>query len=98
MNPELKKKDKEIRKLQKKKKKRNALILCHDGKEYWTTQTEFWQWVRESVVVKVGDGPLRGKFIRQNEEYNVVLGNTVLNLKCPNHLREALSARRRALR
>lgn len=96
MNSE-KKKEKEEQKLLRKKKKRNAMILCHDGKEYWTTQAQFWQWVRESVVVKVSDGPLRGNFIRQNEEYNVVLSNTVLNLKCPNHLREALDSRRKAL-
>lgn len=88
---------KELKKLTRKKRKRNALILCHDGKEYWTTQAQFWQWVRESVVVKVSDGPLRGNFIRQNEEYNVVISNTVLNLKCPNHLREALDSRRKAL-
>lgn len=92
-----KKKEKETSKLQRKKKKKNALIMCHDGKEYWTTQAEFWQWVRESVVIKVSDAPLRGKFIRQNEEYNVVISNTVLNLKCPNHMREALASRRRAL-
>ncbi len=92
-----KKKEKELKKLVRKKKKKNALIMCHDGKEYWTTQTQFWQWVRESVVLKVSDGPLRGNFIRQNEEYNVVISNTVLNLKCPNHLREAIDSRRRAL-
>jgi hypothetical protein len=92
-----KKKEKELIKQLRKKKKKNALIMCHDGKEYWTTQAEFWQWVRESVVVKVSDAPLRGQFIRQNEEYNVVISNTVLNLKCPNHLREALLSRRRAL-
>ena len=90
----LKKKRKEARR----RKKKNALIMCHDGKEYWTTQAEFWQWVRESVVVKTGDAPLTGKFIRRNEEYNVVISNTVLNLKCPNHLREALMSRRSVLR
>jgi hypothetical protein len=41
---------------------------------------------------------LRGQFIRSNEEYIVVISNTVLNIKCPNHLREALLSRRRALR
>jgi hypothetical protein len=96
MSPE-KKKEKEQQKLLRKKKKKNALIMCHDGKEYWTTQAEFWQWVRESVVMKLSDAPLRGKFIRRNEEYNVVISNTVLNIKCPNHLREALDSRRRAL-
>jgi hypothetical protein len=96
-----KKKEKEqkalVKKLERKRKKKNALIMCHDGREFWTTQAEFWQWVREQVVVKVSDAPLRGQFIRRNEEYNVVLGNTVLNLKCPNHLREVLISRRRAL-
>ena len=96
MTPE-KKKEKEQQKALRKKKKKNALIMCHDGKEYWTTQAEFWQWVRESVVMKLSDAPLRGKFIRSNEEYNVVISNTVLNIRCPNHLREALSARRKAL-
>jgi hypothetical protein len=96
MNSE-KKKEKEKAKRERKKRKRNALIICHDGKEYWTTQVQFWQWVRENVIVKEGDGPLRGKFVRQNEEYNVIISNTVLNLKCPNHLREALDARRKAL-
>lgn len=93
-----KKKDSEQKKLLRKKQKKNALIVCHDGKEYWTTQAQFWQWVRESMVLKLSDGPLRGQFIRQNEEYNVVISNTVLNLKCPNHLREALLSRRRAFR
>jgi hypothetical protein len=92
-----KKQAKQQQKLERKRKKKNALIMCHDGKEYWTTQAQFWQWVRESVVIKVSDGPLRGKFIRQNEEYNVVISNTILNIKCPNHLREALDSRRRAL-
>jgi hypothetical protein len=96
MSPE-KKQEKDQRKQLRRKKKKNALIMCHDGREYWTTQTEFWQWVRESVVVKLSDFPLRGQFIRSNEEYNVVISNTVLNIKCPNHLHEALLARRRAL-
>jgi hypothetical protein len=93
-----KKKEKEQRKLERKRRKKNALIMCHDGKEYWTTQAEFWQWVRESVVIKLSDAPLRGQFIRRNEEYNVVISNTVLNLKCPNHLREAIASRRSVFR
>lgn len=93
-----KEKEKEQRKFLRKRKKKNALILCHDGKEYWTTQAEFWQWVRESVVMKVSDAPLRGQFIRRNEEYNVVISGTVLNLKCPNHLREVLASRRNYVR
>lgn len=91
------KKEKKKREKENRKRKKNARIVCQDGKTYWTTQAQFWQWVRESVVVKLGDGPLHGKFVRANEEYTVVLSNTVLNLRCPNHLREALASRRRAL-
>ena len=78
----------------KKKKKKTALVICRDRKQFWTTQTQFWQWVREGVVVKTGERPLTGAFNREHEELMVVLSNTVLNLAHPNHLREALSARR----
>jgi len=79
------------------KKKRTALVVCHDGKEFWTTQAQFWQWVRDGVVRKTGDGPLSGQFVREHEELTVVLSNTVLNLGRPNHLREALQSRRLGL-
>lgn len=77
-----------------KRKKKNALVICRDGKEYWTTQDQFWQWVRDKVIVKAGDNPLRGNLVRENGEYDVVFANTVLNLACPNHLREALVSRK----
>lgn len=82
---------------QKKKKKRTARVVCRDGKEFWTTQAQFWQWVREGVVAQTGDSPLAGEFVRSHEELLVVLGNTVLDLGHPNHLREALLSRRRGL-
>jgi hypothetical protein len=78
----------------KQKKKRTALIICRDRKEFWTTQTQFWQWVREGVVVKTGERPLTGAFNKEHEELTVMLSNTVLNLARPNHLREALASRR----
>jgi hypothetical protein len=77
-----------------KKKKRTAQVVCHDGKSFWTTQAQFWQWVRDGVVSKTGDKPLAGAFVREAEELNVILGNTVLNLSRPNHLREAMLSRR----
>lgn len=97
MNNKEDKTEKKRKEKEQRKKKKNALVMCRDGRDYWTTQAQFWQWVRDNVVVKLGDGPLRGKFVRENEEYNVVISNTVLNLKCPNHLTEALASRRRAL-
>ena len=82
------------RKAEKRKKKRTAQVVCRDGKQFWTTQTQFWQWVRDGVVVKTGDKPLAGAFVHEGEELNVILGNTVLNLSRPNHLREAMLSRR----
>ena len=78
----------------KKRKKKTALIICKDRKQFWTTQTQFWQWVREGVVTKTDDSPLTGTFRREYEELLVLLSNTVLNLAHPNHMREALLSRR----
>ena len=78
----------------KKKKKKTALVVCHNRKHFWTTQAQFWQWVRDGVVTKTGDRPLTGAFRREHEELMVLLSKTVLNLAQPNHLREALLARR----
>lgn len=80
-----------------KKKRHTALIICSDRQQFWTTQAQFWQWFREGLIVKLQDQPLTGTFVREHEELNVVLSNTVLNLACPNHLREALAARRLGL-
>ena len=88
-----KKKDKK----KKKRKKKTALVVCRNRKEFWTTQAQFWQWVREGVVVKTADGPLTGAFVREHEELMILLSNTVLNLAYPNHIREAMMSRRMAL-
>ena len=85
------------RKAEKQKAKRTAQVVCRDGKTFWTTQAQFWQWVREGVVVKTGDRPPAGHFVEPHAELDVVLGNTVLNLARPNHLREALLSRRAGL-
>ncbi len=77
-----------------KKRRKNALVVCRDRKQFWTTQKQFWQWVREGVVVKTGDAPLAGSFVRDHEELFVLVSNTLLNLACPNHLRESLQSRR----
>ena len=84
-------------KKEKKKKKKSARVICRDRKEFWTTQTQFWQWVREGIVIKTQDQPLTGAFVREHEELMVVFSNTVLNLAHPAHMREALRARRLAL-
>jgi fibronectin type 3 domain-containing protein len=83
-----------VSKKDKKKKKKTALVICRDRKEFWTTQAQFWQWVREGIVVKTDDKPLTGTFSREHEELMVLVSNTVLNLAHPNHMREALLSRR----
>jgi hypothetical protein len=65
---------------------------------FWTTQKQFWQWVREGVIEKVDEQPLRGEFRCEHEELMVLISNTVLNLAHPNHMREALLSRKAALR
>ncbi len=78
----------------KKKKKRTALVICRSGKQFWTTQAEFWRWVKDCVVIKTEDHPLTGVFRREDEELTVLLSHTVLNLAAPNHMREVLISRR----
>ena len=85
---------KEQKKRKKKKKRKTARVICRDRKEFWTTQTQFWQWVRDAVVIKTSDSPPTGLFVRRHEELMVVVSNTVLNLARPNHMREALLSRR----
>jgi hypothetical protein len=88
------KKNAEKKKAEKKKKKKTALVICRDRKEFWTTQKQFWQWVRDGVVMKKSDHPLTGEFRREHDELMVLVSNTVLNLAHPNHMREALLSRR----
>ncbi len=78
------------------RKKRTALVICHNGKQFWTTQVEFWQWVRDCVVVKMQDQPLTGVFRRRDEELKILKNHTVLNLGAPNHLREVMLSRHNA--
>jgi len=82
----------------KKKKKRTALVICQDNNQFWTTQAQFWQWVRDRVVIKTQDNPLTGTFMHEHEQLMVMLSHTVLNLAHPNHLREALQSRRLRVR
>ncbi|HEX8650916.1 MAG TPA: hypothetical protein VF708_08735 [Pyrinomonadaceae bacterium] len=81
----------------KRKKRKTALVVSRDRERFWTTQKQFWQWVREGVVVKTQDRPLTGLFCREHEELMVIFSNTVLNLAHPNHMSEALASRHRAL-
>lgn len=79
---------------QKKAPKRNARIICQNKTEFWTTQKQFWQWVRDLKVVKLNDYPLTGAFAHPHEESMIVLCNMVLNGAHRNHVGEVLSSRR----
>src|SRR5207247_2660525 len=61
------------KKEKKKKKKKTALVICRDRREFWTTQKQFWQWVREGVIDKTGDQPLTGAFRREHDELMVLV-------------------------
>lgn len=76
------------------KRKKNALVHCHDQKSFWTTQKQFWQWVRDGVVLKLSDRPLTGSFIRADQENLITIGHTVLNRVCKFHLGSVLAAQR----
>ena len=84
----------QTKKQEQKKRKRTARILCKNRSEYWTTQAQFWQWVRDFKVVKLQHNPLTGKFVREDEETLVVIHNVILNIENPNHLRETVLSRR----
>jgi hypothetical protein len=68
------------------KNKKSARIHCTNRTQFWTSSAQFWQWVREGVVVKIGDRPLTGNFVRADEENLILSGHTVLNGACPEHM------------
>jgi hypothetical protein len=76
------------------KRKRTALVICQNDSQFWTTQSQFWQWVRELKVKKVKDNPLTGRFMVADEDSMIVLSNIVLNRKNSNHISEVLASRR----
>jgi hypothetical protein len=82
------------RKEKRKEEEKKALMVCRNRKEFWTTQTQSWPWIREGVITKTGDQSHTGLFQREHEEVMVLLSNTLLNLAHPNHMREALLLRK----
>ncbi|MBK8312622.1 MAG: hypothetical protein IPL01_00770 [Acidobacteria bacterium] len=76
------------------KVKKTALIVCNNSKNYWITQKQFWNMVREGVVVQTGDSPLTGKFRGRDDQLLITLNHTVLNKATPIHTEEVLSSSR----
>ena len=72
------------------KAKKTAKIVCANNNEFWTTQKQFWLWVREGLVDVVGEKPLTGKFLGRREKLMVMVRHVILDNACPEHKHEVL--------
>lgn len=73
------------------KAKKTAKIVCANENEFWTTQKQFWTWVREGLVDITGQKPLTGRFGGKREKLLVMIRHVVLDNANPNHKQEVLS-------
>ena len=69
-------------------KKRTAKIVYRNGKNFWTTQKQFWSWVRAGIVKQTGDRPLKGIIVQEAELKLIMRNHTILDLSAPTHLAE----------
>jgi hypothetical protein len=74
------------------KVKKTARIVCANDNEFWTTQKQFWQWVKEGLVDVTGQRPLTGKFAGKREKLLVMVRHVILDNSCPEHKQEVLKA------
>lgn len=82
------------KKIEKTTKKRTAKIVCPNGEKFWTTQKQFWQWMRAGIIQKTGDRPLKGIITDKTELKLIMRNHTILNMSAPNHLAEVINANR----
>ena len=73
------------------KAKKTARIVCANENEFWTTQKQFWLWVREGLVDVTGQKPLTGRFGGKREKLLVMIRHVVLDNASTNHKQEVLS-------
>lgn len=71
-------------------KKKNARVICANGNEFWTTQNQFWYWVREGLVDVTSHQPLTGRFAGRREKLLVMIRHIILDNAAPEHKREVL--------
>ena len=76
----------------KKRGRKTARIVCSNDNEFWTTQKQFWQWVREGLVDVTGQSPLTGKFGGKREKLLVMVRHMILDNACPEHKQEVLGS------
>jgi hypothetical protein len=69
-------------------RKRTAKIVCRNGNNFWTTQKQFWSWVRAGLVKQTGNRPLKGIIVQEAELKLIMRNHTILDLAAPTHLAE----------
>jgi hypothetical protein len=74
------------------KAKKTARIICANDNEFWTTQRQFWQWVREGLVDVTGQNPLTGRFGGKREKLLVMVRHVILDNSSPNHKQDVLKS------
>lgn len=72
------------------KAKKTARIVCANDNEFWTTQKQFWKWVREGLVDVTGQQPLTGRFAGRREKLLVMVRHVILDNANPIHKQEVL--------
>jgi hypothetical protein len=72
------------------KPKKTARIVCANENEFWTTQKQFWTWVREGLVDVTGQNPLTGRFAGKREKLLVMIRHVILDNSNVNHKQEVL--------
>jgi hypothetical protein len=74
------------------KVKKTARIVCANENEFWTTQRQFWRWVKEGLVDVTGQNPLTGRFAGKREKLLVMVRHVILDNASPNHKQEVLDS------
>jgi hypothetical protein len=77
------------------KAKKNAKVVCANENEFWTTQKQFWKWVREGLVDVIGQRPLTGRFAGKRERLLVMIRHVILDQGSSNHKHEVLDTYRK---
>ena len=72
--------------------KKTARIVCTNDNEFWTTQKQFWLWVREGLVDVTGQNPLTGRFGGRREKLMIMVRRVILDAASPNHKQEVLDS------
>jgi hypothetical protein len=75
--------------------KKSARIWVNGAHCYWVTAKQFWNWVREDVLVLQREQPLEGHYRGRKEDFLVTLNGTILNVGCPEHKEAVLHSMRK---